>query len=168
MKISRLYVFLVVGFCMQVAKANGELSEQVMADEVPANVKNAFNRIYIDHDPDAWYLTVVKPKGEKKSKRFTATFDNEGRTHSVRFNEAGRPIGEYYLINHETSQHIIDRIANDFPSYEISRVESVWLFSDNLSAFKVALDKKGKSEVVFVDDAGNQLYDEVLYQEFVE
>lgn len=165
MKVSRLCILLLGLFLISSLFAK-ELTAQVVDDEVPVSVKNSFNRIYIDHNPDSWQLSIVKKKGAKKSKRYTASYMNEGRQHYVRFDERGMPIGEFYELNQELSGHVTKQLTEDFPLYEVKSVESVWMFRENLSAFKVQLIKKSKTEIVFVDNDGLQIFEEALIDEF--
>lgn len=168
MKISLLCFSLLFASVFVATGRSYDETEKISAEDVPANVKNSFNRIYIDHDPKVWYVAVVKPKGEKKSRRYIAEYENKGRSHLVRFDEHGMPVGEYYVLNEKMSNHVSRQLSTDYPEYTVEKVESLWMFRESLSVFKVLLLKKSKPEVIFVDDNGIQIFDESLVNEFAQ
>lgn len=158
-------LLLFLALCLPVL---GNNNTQISEESVPANVRNAFNRIFVDEDPDIWYTEAVKLKGNKKERRFIAKFDtDEGQMH-VRFDENGRAIG--YLMTNINRDQLPDAvqsaIGTSFPGLTIESFDKIYMYANGESFFKIAVRNKSKLENIYFSESGEQYFDKEILQEF--
>lgn len=161
-----LYLFSISLLLLLVSARAMTDVEKIDANEVPIMVKNAFNRFYVDVDPEYWYVSTVKLKGQKKTRRYTARFVKDDLTHAIRFDEEGHAVADYIILSDEEHNDFNQKVKNLFPDFDLEQVKSVRHYHADVHVYKLVIAKNSKSEVIFLDQDGDVLEHEILEKEF--
>jgi hypothetical protein len=165
MKFRYLYYFALVFLTLN-SSANNGLNDQINPADVPSSVKNAFNRIYVDQDPEAWYSEMIKPKGEKKSKRYTATYQAEEKMYAVRFDERGLALGYKVSSTALLSNDLILEVASRRMGYNLTEAAMVYSYEEETYYYRLELVNRSRKEVLFTNLEGETITSDFLVTEF--